>query len=98
MLLFAELEDGAGPGSFGEDFRLAIEQPEAALGKLQDNFTIPAYIATKMASDLKSHPAALVTDRTDMVFPGKIFADGSKALQWLKKQIPQGLFIACRNA
>jgi nickel-dependent lactate racemase len=90
LLLFAELEDGAGPGSFGEDFRLAIEQPEAALGKLQDNFTIPAYIATKMASDLKSHPAALVTDRTDMVFPGKIFADGSKALQWLKKQIPPG--------
>lgn len=90
LVLFAGLEDGAGPGTFGEDFRLAIEEPERAMQKLQQNFSIPAFIASKIVADLKGHPAALVSDRSDLPFPGEVFTNEKEALEWIEKKIPVG--------
>jgi nickel-dependent lactate racemase len=90
ILLCAGLEDGAGPGTFAQSLALAMEAPELAMSELSKNFTIPAFIASKVVFDLKGHPAALMTEKPGLPFLGETFLNSAEAISWLNKYIPKG--------
>lgn len=90
LILCAGLEDGLGPGNFAADLPLALSNPRALLRQLEENFTIPGFIALKVPHDMKGHPAALVTERKGTPFPGETFSSFDAALEWLLPRIPPG--------
>jgi hypothetical protein len=61
--------------------RLALADFPAAMEALRADFTIPAYIAVKIAWELADRPAALVTSAGERVaFPGLVTTDLDEAV------------------
>ncbi len=81
IVLVAGLEEGMGTEVFDRMMRLALEDFDAAMAALRADFTIPAYIAVKIAWELADRPAALVTPAGDRVaFPGLVTTDMDEAV------------------
>lgn len=99
LLLCAGLEDGMGPGSFARDFPLSLKDRGALLQQLEEDFTIPGFIALKVPHDLEGHPSVLVTPREGIPFPGKTFSSLEKGLEWILPRIPKGpvVFVPSGN-
>lgn len=90
LVLCAHLEDGMGPGNFARDFPLAMKDPQALVNQLEESFTIPGFIALKIAHDMGGHPAVLVTSRMDAPFPGLVCLSLDAGLKWISPRIPPG--------
>ena len=99
LLLCAGLEDGMGPGSFARDFPLSLRDQGALLKQLEEDFTIPGFIALKVPHDLKGHPSALVTPGEGIPFPGQTFSSFEKGLEWILSRVPRGpvVFVGSGN-
>ena len=99
VILCADLEDGIGPGHFEQAMRLAVSDRNALLEELRRNFTIPSFIAFKTLRDLSGRPAALVTSRKDVPFPGEVFSSVGEAWRWMEKRMPSGTvaFVGAGN-
>ncbi|MFA7364006.1 MAG: lactate racemase domain-containing protein [Aminobacteriaceae bacterium] len=90
LVLCAALEDGMGPGNFGRDLLLSLSDQEALFRQLQQNFTIPGFIALKIVHDMKTHPAALIAAKEDVPFPGRTFASFDEGMKWIRPRVPHG--------
>lgn len=90
FILCATLEDGMGPGSFASDFPLALRDQEALVRQLGENFTIPGFIALKIAHDMERHPSGLVTPREGTPFPGGTYPSLQDALDAVVPRVPEG--------
>jgi nickel-dependent lactate racemase len=97
LILCAGLEDGLGPGNFASDLPLALSDPGALLRRLEDDFTIPGFIALKVPHDMKGHPAALVTEREGTPFPGETFTSFDAAMEWMLPRIPHGPVVYVKS-
>lgn len=81
IVLVAELGEGMGTEIFDRMMRLALADFPAAMEALRADFTIPAYIAVKIAWELADRPAALVTSAGERVaFPGLVTTDLDEAV------------------
>jgi hypothetical protein len=67
------------------------------LRRLEEEFTIPGFIALKVPHDMKGHPAALVTEREGTPFPGETFTSFDAALEWMLPRIPPGPVVYVRS-
>lgn len=85
LVLVSDLEDSLGPGNFESALRRALIDPKEVLDEMQSAFTVPGYIAVRTVLELRRRPAALVTSRKNVPFPGEVFATMSEAEQWLQK-------------
>lgn len=70
IIMVAELEDGLGPGNYGDALKRSMLDPGKILEELEDSFTIPVFCAFKLVLDLEAHPAILVTPKKEVPFPG----------------------------
>ena len=84
LVMVADLEDSLGPGNFENALRRALVDPKDVLDEMAYAFTIPGYIAARLVIQLSGRPAALVTSREDVPFPGAIFRDVQSADRWLR--------------
>ncbi|QVL35813.1 lactate racemase domain-containing protein [Aminirod propionatiphilus] len=100
IVLVADLEEGMGTDVFDRTMRLALVDFEGAMEALRRDFTIPAYIAVKIAWELSTRPAALVTSAGDRVaFPGLVTDDMEAALAHATGGVAPGatLFVPSGN-
>ena len=100
IVLVAGLEEGMGTPVFDRFMRLAMDNFDAAIDELEEDFTIPAYIATKTVYELKNRKCALVTQNKDVAFPGLITNDVKEALRHVAGTNFEGkaLFVPTGNA
>ena len=100
ILLVAGLEEGMGTPVFDHFMRLAMGDFDMAIKELEDDFTIPAYIATKTVHELKGRRCALVTQNKDIAFPGLVTCDVNEAFGYVAGTDFEGkaLFIPTGNA
>ncbi len=100
IIMAAELEDGAGPGDYGEMVELAMRDRGKLLDKLENEFTIPSFCAFKLVLDSISNSLILVSTRNDINFPGMICSNIQEALDIVKKSLggsSEGLILKAGN-
>ena len=90
IVMVAGLEDGLGPGSYGEALEMSMADPSAVLAGLKKGFTIPAFCAFKLVQDLSEHPALLVTPVKDVPFPGIVCETMEEAIGSIPKKVFSG--------
>lgn len=94
IVLVADLEDSLGPGDFEASLRSSLRDAQSFVRRMETAFTVPGYIALRAVLETRGHPAALVTSRADVPFPGPVFRDMSAAESWLQERSgPDGLSI-----
>lgn len=101
VVLAAGVEDSLGPGDFADDLPEAMREPEAFARRMERAFTVSGYIALRMVLEARRRPCALVTPRTDVPFPGKVFQSMDQADRWLRRVSgTEGLsmLVPCGNA
>ncbi len=84
IVLAAALEDCVGPGDFADSTVRAMNDLAGFTKYVETDFTIPRYMALRMVIEMQKRPAAIVTQREDVPFPGKIFRTMSEADKWLQ--------------
>ena len=90
IVLVADLEDSLGPGDFEASLRSSLHDAPAFVRRMETAFTIPGYIALRAVLELRGRPAALVTSRENVPFPGQVFRDMQSAEMWLQEQSGTG--------
>ncbi|MGN0837894.1 MAG: lactate racemase domain-containing protein [Pyramidobacter sp.] len=85
VVLAAGVEDSLGPGSFAADLPAAMHDPAAFARRMETAFTIPGYIALRTVLESQRHPMALVTERENVPFPGRVFRTMQEADRWLQE-------------
>ncbi len=83
LVLVAGLEDGLGPGDYEDKLRWCLRDREGYARHVSEHFTVPAYMALRLAAELSRRPTALVTPRDGVPFPGKVFKTMEEADKWL---------------
>ncbi len=83
VVLVAGLEDSLGPGDFGQSLRRAMADAAGFAEYLKEAFTVPGYIALRTVLETRGRPAALVTPREGVPFPGRVFRTAREADDWL---------------
>ena len=86
VVLVADLEDSLGPGDFEQSLLRSLADPAEFAAYLKEAFTIPGYIALRCVLEMQGRPAALVTSRPNVPFPGKVFRTVQEADNWLVEQ------------
>ena len=86
VVLVADLEDSLGPGDFEQSLLRSLKDPAGFAAYLKEAFTIPGYIALRLVLEMQGRPAALVTSRENVPFPGKVFRTLQEADNWLVEQ------------
>ena len=86
VVLVADLEDSLGPGDFEQSLLRSLADPAGFAAYLKEAFTIPGYIALRLVLEMQGRPAALVTSRKNVPFPGKVFRTVQEADNWLVEQ------------
>ncbi len=84
IVIVAELEDGSGPGDYGEVLEVSMKDPRRILAELKRDFTIPAFCAFKLVLDLNAHPSILVSPQRCVPFPGLVCNSVGEAMKILK--------------
>ncbi len=83
VVLVADLEDCLGPGDFEQSLRCALADAGEFAERMKDAFTVPGYIALRTVLETRGRPAALVTSRENVPFPGRVFRTVQEADNWL---------------
>ncbi len=85
IVLVASLEECVGPEDFADATLRAMADARGFFKFVERDFTVGRYMALRMVVEMKKRPAAIVTPRSDVPFPGKVFRTMSAADRWLQE-------------